>query len=146
MNFEFGEKKWKKINDTFTAWWEHRLNRPIIPVNLVGRDPGRPEPSIPKITQKNAWNMSYSADQIIDRFDYDLSTVEYLSDSFPRVDMYCTGPCILAAFLGAEPKTKGENVWFEAEKKELKELHFEYDPENRWYQRIREIYQAAPVL
>lgn len=150
MAIHFEQQKWNMIESVYTKWWEHRLERPVIPIALSGADPKRAMPDVPPTTNLNqgpVWDLSYSAKQIVDRFDYDLSCQEFMGDGFPHADYYNFGPCITAAFLGAEPCVTDGRVWFQPkEVKELKDIHFEYDPNNVWYQRIRDIYQFSVDL
>ncbi|MEI6393547.1 MAG: hypothetical protein WCT12_20890, partial [Verrucomicrobiota bacterium] len=111
---------------------------------LKGNDPGRPEPATPLLSQKTSLDLSIPAEDIIDRIDYELSKNIYIGDSFPYFNMDCFGPGVMAAFLGARPGNETGSIWFHSdEKKELKDMHFEYDPENIWFKRVKEIYAAA---
>lgn len=54
------------------------------------------------------------------------------------------GPGVLAAFLGATLDNSSGNVWFHpTEELELSEMHFEYQPDNLWFNRIKDIYGAG---
>jgi 5-methyltetrahydrofolate--homocysteine methyltransferase len=81
---------------------------------------------------------------LIDRIDYELSCRVFLGDAFPFFNMDCFGPGVAAAFLGARLDNSSGRVWFyPPENRSIKELHFEFDPENIWFQRIKAIYKAA---
>lgn len=81
--------------------------------------------------------------EIVDSWDYELSTYEFLGDSFPY--MFTNyGPGTVAAFLGAELHTTDETVWFRApEGKQVSELSFAYSEQSPWYRQIRDLYAAA---
>ena len=81
---------------------------------------------------------------MVDRLDYELSTKIYLGDAFPFFDVGCFGPGALVAFLGARLDNSTGLVWFyPQEKLPITELHFEYDPDNIWFKRIKEICVVA---
>ena len=144
MNIDFDEGRWKEIKETYRLWWAGQLDRPLIPVELDGRDPGRDKPDIPLLTQATCTDISIPVEDIVDRLDYELSTKIYLGDAFPFIDMAVLGPGVVAAFLGAHLDNSTGRVWFHPEQKlPITELHFEYDPDNIWFKRITDIYTAA---
>ena len=144
MAIEFSNDRWEQVKDTYGKWWEGNLSRPIIPVVLTGADPGRKKPDAPLLSQQTSLDLSFSANDLIDRIDYELSGNVYLGDSFPYFNMDCFGPGVLAAFLGARPDNSTGTIWFHCDEiKELKDLHFEYDPDNIWLRRVKDLYQAA---
>ena len=104
----------------------------------------REEPNIPLLSQANCNDFSISAESIIDRIDYELSKNDYYGDAFPMFNMDCFGPGIVSAFLGANLDNSTGYVWFHApNKKHISELHFEYNPDNPWLIRIKDIYKCA---
>ena len=128
MPIHFPEERWARIKKTYDAWWEHRLDRPVIPVSLKGLDPGRPEPKAPLLTQATALDLSWSAEEVIDRIDYELSQIEFLGDAFPYYNMAVMGPGIAAAYMGCTPyHNSTKQIWFKPKDgyKELADLHFE---------------------
>jgi len=144
MPINFSPGRWENIKKNYTLWWEGKLDRPVIPVLLSGRDAGRAMPQVPLLSQLNCNDLSVSASDIIDRIDYELSTYEYLGDSFPYFNMDAFGPGVTAAFLGAELDNSTGRVWFHAKEiLPVSELHFEYDDNNVWLNRVREICEEA---
>lgn len=144
MSICFEETRWEKIKRTYDSWWEGKLERPIIPVVLNGRDPGRPEPKAPMLTQATCADLSIPAKDLIDRIDFELSKQVYLGDAFPFVNLDCFGPGVVAAFLGARPDNSSGRVWFFPEKiLPITEIHLEYDADNIWLRRIKEICHEA---
>ena len=108
------------------------------------RDAGRPRPNVPLLSQATCADLSIPADDLINRIDYGLSTCLYLGDAFPFFNMDCFGPGILAAFLGSIPDNSTGRFWFHPpSRKPIQEIHFQFDPDNVWFRRIREIYEAA---
>lgn len=146
MGIHFDESRWEKIKRDYDLWWDHKLDRPLINVQVEAYTPDRPEPATPLLTQETALDLSLDPDDLIDRIDYELSKIEYLGDSYPYFNMDCFGPGVLAAFLGAIPDNSRGNIWFNSpwdEDDELCDQHFTYQPDNVWFNRVKEIYRAA---
>ena len=123
MAIHFSEAQWERLRKNTRAWWEQRLERPLISVKLKGLDPGRPQPEAPLLTQQTALDLSWSPEELIDRIDYELSQYEFLGDAFPCYNFDCFGPGVAAAFMGATPDNRTGSIWFEVpEYKELKDL------------------------
>lgn len=140
MSIYFTPDDWKRIRKDYTAWWKNELDRPLVNIRLRGKDPGRKQPAVPLLSQANCTDLSISPKDIIDRIDYELSQYEYLGDSFPYFSLSCFGPGVVAAFLGAELDNKTGRVWFHPKEiLPIEELHFTYDPDNVWLNRIKEI-------
>jgi 5-methyltetrahydrofolate--homocysteine methyltransferase len=144
MPIDFSAERWDKVRKTYKQWWAGELDRPIIPVELVGRDPGRPMPDVPLLSQKTCADLTIPVQDTIDRIDYELSTRVYLGDAFPFFNLDCFGPGIMTAFLGARLDNSSGQVWFfPPNDLPITEIHFEYDPDNVWFGRIRDIYAAG---
>ncbi len=144
MSIRFTPDDWKRIRTGYGRWWDKTLDRPLIPITLYGKDPGRPQPSAPLLTQATCADLSIPADDLIDRIDYELSRYEYLGDAFPYVNFDCFGPGVAAAFLGAKLDNSTGGVWFHpARETDIRDLHLEYDPDNVWLRRIKDIYAAG---
>lgn len=144
MAIQFSPTQWDHIKQTYREFWSKSLRRPVVGAYLLGRDPGRLMPDVPLLSQATCADYSISAEQMIDRLDYELSCVDYMGDAFPMVNMAAFGPGIAAAFMGAELDNTSGQVWFHPPKDvPIQDLHLTYDGDNRWLQRIREIYQAG---
>ena len=145
MPIDFSPERWAQVRSTYRQWWAGELERPLIPIELVGRDPGRPMPDAPLLSQETCADFSYSPTQLIDRIDYELSRKVYLGDAFPWVNMDVFGPGVAAAFMGARLDNSSGRVWFWPPQQDqpITELHLEYDPENPWLKRVKDIYAAA---
>lgn len=144
MSIQFTEERWEKIKEMYDAWWAGTLERPILPVVIKGRKPEREEPKAPLLSQQTSLDLSIPVADLIDRIDYELSQNIYLGDAYPYYNMDCFGPGVLSAFLGAIPDNSTGQIWFAPKEiKELSELHFEYDSENVWFNRVKEIYREA---
>ena len=140
----FSDKQWDRVRENYRKWWRGELGRPILPMLIYGADPGRPAPDTPPLMFGNCADLSITPEQIIDRADYDLSCFEYHGDSYPLMHMSHFGPGVTAAFLGATPHSVNYTVWFSVEKPvPVSELHLEYDPDNIWLRRVKDIYRAG---
>ncbi len=144
MSIDFDQQRWKSVKSNYRQWWAGTLGRPILPVVLLGREPGRPEPSMPLLSQATCTDFSAGAEELIDRIDYELSKQLYLGDAFPFVNMDAFGPGVIAAFLGAKIDNSRGNVWFHPlDDRPISELHFAFDPDNIWFRRLCDIYAAG---
>ena len=144
MAIDFSPQRWQRIKDSYGRWWAGDLERPLIPVVLGGRDPGRPEPAAPLLSQETCADFTWSPEELIDRIDYKLSCQVFMGDAYPFFNMDCFGPGVAAAFLGARLDNSSGRVWFHPpEERAIEDIHFEYDPGNIWLQRIKAIYRAG---
>jgi 5-methyltetrahydrofolate--homocysteine methyltransferase len=143
MAIEFSMERWTKIKENYRLWWAGKLDRPIVQVWLAGADPKRSEPAIPSYGFHSFYDACVSAQAIVDRWDYDLSTQRFLGDAFP-VAWPNFGPGVVAAFFGARLENGQNTVWFHPSRDcELADLALMYNAENPWLNRIKNIYQAA---
>ena len=58
MAIDFTPERWAQVKETYRKWWAGELDRPIIPIELVGRDPGRPQPEAPLLSQATCADLS----------------------------------------------------------------------------------------
>jgi len=144
MPIDFDATRWEIIRRNFRQWWAGELERPLIPVLVGGRDPGRPLPDVPLLSQANCHDFSITPEQIIDRIDYELSTYHYLGDAFPFFSLDRFGPGVAAAFMGATLDNSTGRVWFHPPShKPINEIHLCFDPDNVWFRRVCDIYRAG---
>lgn len=143
MPIDFNAERWEQVKENAVKWWAGELDRPLIQMRLGGADPGRPEPKIPRHGFTAFYDLSVSAEEIVDRWDYDLSCERYLGDAFPAV-WPNFGAGVVAALLGARLENAKDTVWFHpTEDVEIADLEWTYDPENVWLRRISDICKAA---
>ena len=144
MSIDFNRERWETVKKNARDWWAGKLGRPLIQVMLSGRSPGRPEPKLSSVSRdKTAYDLSVAPEAIVDRWDYELSCLEFLGDSFPCVNPDF-GPGVLAAFMGAKPEPGGGTVWFHPKREmELEDMRFLIEPDNIWLRRITDICRAA---
>jgi hypothetical protein len=140
---DFGPERWEKVKEAHRLWWEGRLGRPLLHITLRGRDPGRPEPDVPAHGVTACYGPEVGPEAIVDSWDYTLSCREYVGDAFPAV-WPNFGAGIVAGFLGARLEVTERTVWFHPPaEREIADLRFEYDPENRWLRRVKDVCRAA---
>lgn len=144
MAINFNPNRWEKVVDTYEKWWEGTLKRPILPIVIRDAKSETPKYKNPVLSQANCTDLRRDTEDILNAYEFELSKQNYLGDAFPYINMDCFGPGIVAAFLGANVNNETGNVWFEPDKLlPIKELHFEYDPDNIWLKRVCQIYDAA---
>ena len=85
MAIGFDENRWEKVKADAHQWWAGELGRPLIQACLTGRKPEREEPDLPSHAFASFYDLSVPAEDIVDRWDYDLSCTEFLGDAFPHV-------------------------------------------------------------
>lgn len=135
-----GQKKQQIINDS-EAWWEHKLERPIIQVTLKG-----------KVTEnmktrgellEMCYDCSIPASEVAKCYRPTFESETYLGDAFPHFYMRSTG--ILGAMLGQTYKIDVDRgtIWFEEMKgKELTDIHPNLTKDNQLYKRGLELIAA----
>ena len=136
----FNKDQWEQISEIYTKWWNKTLDRPIIK-GVMKKDINA---DIPVPSQANCHDFSISPEEIINRIDADLKNKEFLGDAFPMANFDWFGPGIVAAFCGAKLNNTSGLVWFEPPCDiPISDLHIEFDPKNKWFNRIKDIYGAG---
>ena len=142
MTLDFSSARWQTVKETHRRWWQGTLGRPLVNLSVAGRDPGRPEPTIPANEFTSFYDSSISAEAIADRMIYDLECRTFLGDAFP-VATPNFGPGVVAAFMGLELQNGNGTVWFhQPDAVELAEVRMEFDPDNAWFKRVCAVYRA----
>jgi 5-methyltetrahydrofolate--homocysteine methyltransferase len=114
-----------------------------VAAELIGRDPGRPMPDVPLLCQRTCDQLAIPAEAVVDRIDWELSRRVYLGDAYPSFNMDCFGPGVVAAMLGAKLDNSSGAVWFYPPiDQPITDIHLEYDADNLWLRRIKEICAA----
>jgi len=143
MGIDFSKDRWECVRENYRKWWSGELERPLIQMSCGGHDPGRKRPDLPDYGFTAFYDFSVSAEQIVDLWDYNLSYVKFMGDSFPHV-WPNFGPGIVAAFMGAILEKGNGTCWFlPKEDYSARDVKLEYDPDNIWLNRIKDIYKAC---
>lgn len=143
MAVHFDRSRMDEVVYNHERWWKGELDRPLTCVKIM--DAYAPTAcNYPILSQANCHDFSIPAEQIVQAWDAQLSSQEFLGDAFPAVGLAEFGPGVVAAFCGARLDNSSGGVWFwPAEKKEIADIHAAYDPNNRWAVRIKEIIRTA---
>lgn len=142
MAIAFTKDDWARIRETYSAWWNDTLKRPLIKA-ILHYDYVY-QGNIPILSQETCHRLDVSPEDVIERIHLELENQEYLGDAFPMVNFSSFGPGVAAAFLGAELNNHTGGVWFHSnDKREIADMHYEYDPKNKWLNRIKDLYHAA---
>lgn len=144
MSIHFTKEQWARVRESYGKWWDGTLSRPLVKTDVRCHDAGRPAPSAPFPDQCNCHDFSVPAEAVIDAVDYELSQMEFLGDSFPKMEFSYFGPGVLAAFCGAKLDNSSGRVWFFPEEKlPIDKISIHYDPDNKWVRRIKDLYRAG---
>jgi hypothetical protein len=145
MPIDFTLERWEETKETHRLWWRGELDRPLVYAGLYeGRDPGVPVPDYPLLTNQNCSDFSLALGPLLDRLEYELSRQVFPGDSYPSINLNLFGPGMCSAFLGAEVECAPTTIWFHPpEEREIKDIHFEYNPDNPWLNRIKDLCAAA---
>ncbi len=143
FNLNFNEDRWRGIKETYRLWWDGKLDRPLIHLTVTGNDLGRPASKVQFHGITAAYDSKVTAEEIVDSWDYELSTRRFLGDSFPAIWLNF-GPGVLPAFLGAILSCDQHTVWFHPEKvQEIKDIIFKWDDNNHWLERVKSVAETA---
>jgi 5-methyltetrahydrofolate--homocysteine methyltransferase len=133
----FTPDDWARVARDTTAWWNHELDRPLVYLAVPGR-----------ASAQSAWGyqsnypLDLSAEEVVDRYAPALASARYYADAFPCFWVNF-GPGIAAGFLGAQVNSvtnPSETVWFTPARRLLiADLNLEYDAQNVWWRRVKEI-------
>ncbi len=137
----FNDFNWEKLRKNYELWHKNKLGRPIIPIKVHKETSDRIESPFPLLEFLSAGDLNVTPKQLVDRLDYELSLIEFVGDAYPYIATHAFGAGVAAAFLGCELHARKETTWFTPVKQlPIKELHFEYDPDNIWLRRVKDIY------
>ena len=144
MPVHFDLERLDRVIDAHTRWWNGTLDRPLVSITIPDAYDVPRLAAAPLLSQQNCADFSWSAEQVIEAIDEQLSRCEFCGDAFPFVNFDAFGPGVLAAFCGARLDNSSGRVWFWPEKElEIADIHVKYDPENKWVKRIKDLYRAG---
>ncbi|MDR3709322.1 MAG: hypothetical protein P4L33_13560 [Capsulimonadaceae bacterium] len=145
MPIDFGPERWDRLRRVTDLWWSDELDRPTISCTIANRDPGRPMPDAPILSQENCTDLAIPVEDLVDRMDWEMSRLTYLGDAYPIVNMTCFGPGVAAAYGGAILDNSTGRVWFHPPCPDapIQDIHIDYQPGNVWLERLKEFCAAA---
>lgn len=136
----FSEERWQKVERDTMAWWAGELERPLVYLSTT----------VPSVTDKpfsyqSNYPLSMTADEVVDRYEPYVAATHYYGDGFPWWWVNF-GPGIAAGFLGAKVNSvsdPSETVWFTPPvEMPIEDLRLNYDPQNVWWKRVKDITAA----
>lgn len=138
-------EQYQKLRETYDKWWSGELDRPIAGIITGGHESKREPSKNPSLWFATAWDFSISPEQFVDAHDWWLSQARWHGDAFPMFATTAFGPGTAAAFMGCTPVGTVHTVWFDPPAKDIpiEELHFEFDPNNKYLRRVINLYEAA---
>lgn len=141
LSIRFTEEDWQRIERDWTAWWAGELDRPL--VVLESTDPAERE-RLPTVHNfMSNYPLDMPADAVLDLYEAHLETRHFHGDAWPRW-WPNFGPGVIAAFLGSQVHSHPETVWFAPTREiPIADLEPMYDPDNQWWQRVRELTERA---
>jgi 5-methyltetrahydrofolate--homocysteine methyltransferase len=135
----FDEKDWLRIQNSWNAWWEGEIDRPMVVIEVQGS----------RVSSEGArkfaatYPIDMPAEEVIDIYEKDLEARRWYGDAWPRW-FPNFGPGMMAGFMGARVNPVEETVWFEPpETNELRGIRPIIDWENPWWRRVEELTQCA---
>jgi 5-methyltetrahydrofolate--homocysteine methyltransferase len=134
----FNEHNWEQHEQNWRAWWAGELDRPLAIIENPIRF--RPPEELAR-----AFLLEKPVDEVLDHYQSRLERTQYHGDAWPKWFPFF-GAGIVAGFLGAQVHCtpEMETVWFEpATVGDATELQPTFDPENVWWQRVKQLTQAA---
>jgi len=86
MNIRFSAARWDQIKEDARLWWAGELERPLVQLRLTGGESNRHPSRLQQLGGDiTSYDLQVSPEQIVDRWDYELSQTRFLGDSFPAV-------------------------------------------------------------
>lgn len=136
----FTEEDWQRVERDTMAWWAGELDRPL--VWLTATEPGERQVEYSYLSN---YPHDMPAAEIVERHAPLMAATHFYGDAFPAWWVNF-GPGIAAGFLGAKVNSvsdPSETVWFTpSAEMEIGDLRLDYDPENYWWKRVKDITAA----
>lgn len=140
----FEKDRWDYIRERYGEWWEHKSETPVLNIVVPEVYTDERMPAAPVLSQQTCTDFSWSAKELVEALDWSLGRKEYLYEAYPYINFDFFGPGVVAAFCGAELSNDSGSVWMKPkEYLPLSEISIEYDRNNKWAKRIRDIYEAG---
>ena len=135
--------RWTRLRETYDAWWNGTLERPVIPMTLAREDGGKVDWRAPA-TPEEILDPAFSPALLVDRWARLLAGRRYVGDAYPQMSLRAFGPVAVASFLGAKVEMHDGGFWYSPpEPLPMRDLHFEFDPANPWLQRMLAVVETG---
>ena len=135
ISVRFTEQDWQRIERDWNAWWAGDLDRAL--VVLETHAPLADSEDTSTLTK---FGLDTPADVLLDNWQNILEGVNYHGDAFPKWRVRF-GPGVMAAFLGSDVSWTPDTAWFWPLEgvDSLKDIRIQYDPDNLWWKRVKEV-------
>ena len=137
------KEDWERVAETYEAWWEGELNRPILQLTCL-----HPGVNILDYYLTMSWAfMIHTPEEALNRLFECFSKTDFMAEAYPNVFINI-GPGALSAFLGADLKfnPKAGTVWFIGDSSIDELLDVELKPENRWWRYVLDCSRYASEM
>jgi hypothetical protein len=123
------KEDWPKVKETFGAWWEKSLDRPLIQIFSPKNDRWE-KPIDIWVFHRHHPNVDEAINSLLSQF----AKTSFLKEAYPNAWINL-GPGILSAFLGADVKfnTNIDTAWFEGNMDLDNLRNVKFDQENIWW-------------
>ena len=141
---QFREEDWARVEQAWTAWWAGELERPLVMIEGVEPRAGLHLSNILDLgPPASTFPLNRPADEVLDYYQVRLEAKRFYGDAWPKW-WPNFGAGIAAGFLGSRVNDTTETTWFEpAGKVKIQDLDLTFDPDNAWWQRVRELTRRA---
>lgn len=138
----FSTSDWQRIRETYTAWWDHELARPLIYFTNVYE--GGKAPTVPGHNSFLAnYGLDAPLDLLIDNYLKTQNGRTFPGDSFPSWFLNF-GAGVLATALGARMNARPDTVWFEpADGARLETTTIVFNEDDPWWRKIFALAERA---
>jgi hypothetical protein len=134
LHVDFDDQKWRDTLNTYQAWFDHSLDRPIVSFD--------PSAGLSLEFLEN-YPFSVNPDEILDNQQLLLEDVSFELDTYPKW-WPNFGPGVAAAFLGAEVQPADDTVWFKPlDIQTIDNINLQNDPNNLWWKRVVAFTESA---
>jgi len=138
MNELFPAESWKRIRDTYEAWWKRELDRPVIYLAFIDENCEIPQPELDPNYLLSVYN-DEPAEKVLDMLEYLMRSKRYECDGYPYVWMYF-GPMSTIEHFGAKATVLKDTVWYEPKENiPMPDLNLRIDPNSVFNRRFDEI-------
>jgi hypothetical protein len=144
IKVQFSGEDWARVEGAWTAWWAGELERPLVMIEDLEPPPGIHIPNIHDLGDPaSTFPPDRPADELLDYYQVGLEAKRFYGDAWPKW-WPKFGPGIAGGFLGARVHATADTTWFEpAETVPIVDLDLTLDPDNEWWQRVRELTRRA---
>lgn len=139
----FDSSDWDRIKNTYCAWWERKIDRPLFNLSFYGCEPDMKRPQ-GIITENLHMLADDPAELVAEKYDYILRTRKYAADGYPGYWFYF-GPIFGVEFYGARAYVAHDTntTWYKPDLFEpIEKLRPKIDPGSVFLPRLRDLYIA----